>query len=243
MTTARQTIQDAFESIQIYSPGEICLDADMGRGFVVLNDMLDSWSNEALTTYATILQSVTFIPGQYQYTIGVGAYIDATRPIRLLDGFGAAFVLDQTGNRYPLDVITEDRWNEIGNIAQVNANIPLYLWYNPQEPWGILNFFPIPNIGYQAFWNSYLQFQNYSSLDADPDLPPGYAMAVKRNLALELAPYYPDAVLSPRLQMAAAESKGNIKRSNYRPQIAQYDSEIVSRSRANYNVYRDTNGA
>lgn len=240
MSTAREIVQDAFQVLQIYSPGENMLEGDVGRAFEVLNDMLDSWSNESLTTYATLEQSVTFIPGKYQYTIGTGADIDAVRPLRLTHGYGAAYVLDQTENRYPLEVIDRTRWNQIGNIANVNANIPMYLWYDPQFPWGVLNFFPIPNIGYQAFWDSYLQFASFPSLDVDANLPPGYTMALKRNLALELAPYYPGAVLSQRLIEAAQRAKGNVKRTNVREVIAQYDSELVSRSKATYNVYRDT---
>jgi hypothetical protein len=240
MDTAAQIVEDAFQSIQVYNPGELILPADMARGFKTLNDMLESWSNESLTCYATLEQSLTFIPGTYQYTIGPGAMIDTVRPIRLRHGFGTAYVFDQTSNRYPLEVITQDRWNQIGNILQVNANIPMYLWYDPQMPWGILNFFPIPNIGWQVFFDSYLQLQRFDDLTVEINLPTGYSMALKRNLALELGPYYPNAVVTPRLQTAAENSKANVKRSNYRETIAQYDSEIVSRAKATYNIYRDT---
>src|SRR5271166_2450955 len=240
MATARDVIQDAFESIQVYTPGEQALNADMSRGFNVLNDMTDSWSNESLTTYATLEQSLTFVPGQYQYSIGPGAFVNATRPLRLRHGFGAAYILDQTGNRYLLTVIPQDWWNQIGNIAQVNANIPQYLWYDPQFPWGILNFFPIPNTGYQVFWDSYLQFTSFPDLDTAVVLPPGYVMALKRNLGLELAPYYAMAVVSPRLTQAAERAKANVKRTNFRETVAKYDPELVARARATYNIYRDT---
>jgi len=238
--TAAQIIEDAFQSIQVYSPGEIILPADMARGFKTLNDMLESWSNESLATYATLEQSLTFIPGTYQYTIGPGAMIDGPRPIRLTHGFGTAYVFDQTANRYPLEVINRDRWNQIGNILRVNANVPLYLWYDPQMPWGILNFFPIPNIGWQAFFDSYLELARFEDLTVEMGLPIGYSMALKRNLALELKPYYPNAVVTPQLQTAAERSKANVKRTNYRATIAQYDAEIVSRAKSTYNIYRDT---
>lgn len=238
MATAREIIQDAFESIRVYSPGEQCLDADFGRGFSTLNDMMDSWSNEALTTFAFLEQSVTFTPGKYQYTIGVGGDIDTVRPLRLRLGFGSAYVLDSTGNRYPLTVIEQDWWNLIGNISQVNANIPSYLFYDPQMPWGILNFYPIPNIGYTAFWDSYLPFSQFPDLVTEAGLPPGYDMALKRNLGIALVPYYPTAIVTPELRQAAAESKGNIKRTNFKVPIAAYDPEIVSKSRGTYNIYR-----
>lgn len=238
MTTARRVIQDAFEAVQIYAPGEIALDADIGRGFEVLNDMVESWSNEALTTFAVLEQSVTLIPNQYQYTIGVGAYIDTVRPLRILEGYGSAYILDQVGNRYPLEVIRQDRWNQIGNIVAVQANIPLYLFYDPQIPWGILNFFPIPNIGWQAFFDSYQQLATFPGLDQVLNFPIGYDRALKRNLAIELRSYYPDAIVTPELKEIAAVAKANVKRTNFRPTIAQYDDEIVSKSKATYNIYR-----
>lgn len=241
MATARQIIQDAFEAIQVYTPGEICLDPDIGRGFEVLNDMIESWSNESLTTYAELQQQVVLTPNKYQYTIGVGADIDTVRPLRILDGFGSAYILDPIGNRYPLEVIRQDRWNQIGNINQVQANIPLYLFYDPQFPWGVVNLFPIPNIGYTAVWFSYLQFSTFPSLDVDANLPPGYTRALKRNLSVELGPYYPEAALSQPLILAAATAKANVKRTNFRPTIAQYDSSIVSKSKASYNIFRDSN--
>lgn len=224
----------------MYSPGEQALDADVARSFEVLNDMLGSWSNESLTTYATLEQSLTFNPGQFQYTIGVGAELDMTRPLRLRHGFGTAFVLDTTGNRYPLTVITQDQWNLIGNIAQVNANVPQYLWYDPQMPWGILNFYPIPNIGWQVFWDSYLQFTRFPTLDVHAELPEGYDLALKGNLALQLRPYFPAAVITPELRESAERAKGNVKRTNFRETRAKYDSELVSRAKATFNVYRDT---
>jgi len=242
VATARRIITDSFESIQIYSPGEVVRDADMARGFEVLNDMLDSWSNEAMTTYAYLEQSVVFVPGKYTYTIGVGGDIDAQRPLRIRDGTGAAYILDQTGNRYPLTVIQRDQWNQIGNILQVNANVPMYLFYDPQFPWGILNFFPIPNIGWTAFWDSYLPFTQFPDLDEEANLPEGYDIALKRNLAIELAIYFPEAALSPALIKSAAVTKGNVKRTNYRQTIGRYDSEIVSRSKATWNIYRDAPG-
>lgn len=241
-TTARECIVDAFTAIQVYSPGEPLQGSDLGRGFETLNDMLESWSNESLTTYALILQGLTMIPGQYKYTIGVGAELDMTRPIRIPEGFGTAFVLDNTGNRYPLEIIQEDRWNQIGNIAQVNANIPLYLWYNPQYPWGIIHLYPIPTVSFQVFFNSYLQFERFDDINVNVFLPPGYVLAIKRNLALELAPYYPTAVVSQRLDESARIAKGNVKRSNFKPVVAQYDGELVAKAKATFNIYRDTGG-
>jgi len=70
-------------------------------------------------------------------------------------------------------------------------------------------------------------------------LPPGYERAIQQNLALELEPYYPTAVISQLLRMQAAESKGNVKRSNVRPVIAVYDKELTRSGHPRYNIYSD----
>jgi hypothetical protein len=239
VSTARDMIESAFTATQLYAPGEIVTDADLAQGFYLLNSMIDSWSGESLLTFATLKQSTTLVPGTYQYTIGPGGWLDTVRPLRILFGYGTAWITDPVGNRYPLTILNEEQWNQIGNIAQVNSNVPIYLFYDPQFPQGVLNFFPIPNIGWTATWSSYAQLSRFPTVDVDVFLPPGYERALWSNLALELEPYYDSAVIKPGLRQTAAQSKAIVKRTNSREVIAQYDPEIVSRSRASYNIYRD----
>ena len=240
--TARFMIQDAFEQIQVYAPGETLLDADAARGFSVLNAMLDSWSNESLMCYTILEQSGTLTPGVSAYTIGAGGTFNITRPLRIIEGPGAAYMLDQNNEKYDLEVLDRARWNMIGQINNVDTNIPTQLFYDPQYPLGVLNFYPIPNIGITAYWDSYLQLSEFSSLSSNLFLPPGYQMAIQDNLALLLAKYYPTAVVTPDLRLSARESKGAIKRTNARPIKATFDPEIVSKGQGTYNIYNDKGG-
>lgn len=241
-TTAGDIITDALQMLGVYAPGETLSAADASRALVVLNDMLDSWSNESLSCYAILSQSTTLIPGVSQYTIGPGGAVNSTRPLRLINGPGAAFILDDNGNRYGVDVVPLDQWNLIGN-EEVDSDVPNTLWYDPQFPLGVLNFFPIPNIGWTANWTSYLQLSDFASLTTPVSLPPGYNLALKANLAAELNPYFTSQPLPPDVQRKAMMSKGNIKRTNMRPLVAVYDPEIISRATPTYNVYTDSNGS
>lgn len=243
-TTARDLIQDALEKLGVYAPGETMSDADAQRGLTVLSDMLDSWSNESLTCFAITEQSVALVAGTSAYTIGSGGTINLTRPLRLIEGPGAAYILDGNSNKYPLDVVPQDKWNMIGNTGgQVNANVPNTLFYDPQYPLGILNFYPQPNVGgYTAYWDSYLQLTDPSALTSSITLPPGYNAALKANLAVWLKPYFTGAQLDPDVREQARETKAIIKRTNIRTNEALYDSEIVSRSRGAYNPYTDRGG-
>jgi hypothetical protein len=243
MPAARDLIQDSLEKIRVYSPGEQALDADISRGFNVLNKLMDSWSNESLSCYANLEQSGALLPGQYQYTIGAGGFFNMVRPLRILDSPGTCYVLDNNGNRYNLEVVPQDRWNLIGNIAQVTANFPNTLFYDAQYPLGIINVYPIPTISWTLFWDSRLQLSEFSSLNTQMSLPPGYEKAIVDNLSLDLIPYFKDETFQvpPLWIKQAMDSKGNIKRTNIREVLAGYDPELVSRANGSFNIYTYSN--
>lgn len=240
-TTAQGIIEDALQAIRVYGVGETVAPVDLARGLSTLNTMVDSWSNESLACYEILEQSGLLIPGQAAYTIGPGGNFNMTRPIRLIDGPGAAYVQDSNGNNYMCDVVPRDKWNLLGNRTNtVNSNFPNTIFYDPQFPLGVINFYPFPNMGYTAFWDSYLQLVDFTSLSSPLNLPPGYEAAFKKQLALILEPYYPSAVITPSLMEAASKALANIKRSNIRPNEAVYDAELVSRVRGQYNPFTDS---
>jgi len=242
MTSALDLISGAFQAVRVYAPGEQLLNPDAAQGFTLLNQMIDSWSNESLTCYAIAEQSGVPAVGKTSYTIGLDPTADFNmrRPIKLITGPGAAYLMDTNNNRYPVQVIEQDRWNLIWNLVSVTSNLPDTIFYDPQFPLGIINIFPQPNTsGIRLFWDSYLQLTDFASVNGVVQLPPGYERAIQQNLALELEPYYPTAVISQLLRMQAAESKGNVKRSNVRPVIAVYDKELTRSGHPRYNIYSD----
>jgi hypothetical protein len=222
----------------------------------VLNDMLDSWSNEALTCFTILQQSAPIVAGKNQYTIGDPSQIYGgewsnvpppdflmTRPLRLRLGPGAAYLMDTNNNRYPVDVIQQDRWNLIWNLQSTTSNLPDTLFYDPQVPYGVLNIWPMPNTGGMVlYWDSYAQLGQLRNPSDQLLLPPGYTKAIKDCLAIELWPYFkPDqANVPPLLMTLASKSKGNIKRTNQRENIAFFDRELTAAAPRPYNIYSDT---
>lgn len=245
MSTALDLINDAFAKIGVYPPGTTLPGAAAQQGLNVLNDMLDSWSLESLMTYQILEQSGALVANKGSYTIGPGGDFNITRPIRINMGTGTAYILDSNNQRYPVDVVSRDQWNLIGNLT-VQSNIPNTLFYDPQMPLGVINLYPQPNVPNTLYFDSYLQFTAFANLAATVTLPPGYKKALQDNLAVELYPYYPQAGQEVNLKMLielAARSKANVKRVNTRIMKAVYDPELISRGQATYNIYRDTWGA
>ncbi len=244
MTTSGDMLTDSFQKIGVFAPGETPDSASMATGLKVLNDMLDSWSNESLACFAIAEQSIALVANKPSYTVGVGGDVSATRPIRLIYGTGAAYLLDSNFNRYPVDVIPRDQWNTIWNLQRSTSNLPDTIFYDPQFPFGILNVYPLYNgaIPVTLFWNSYLQLNDFPDLVTDVSLPPGYVKAIQDNLAIELVPYFKgdNYQVPPLLLKIASDSKGNVKRSNMRENVAVFEKELRRAGSGVYNVYSDT---
>lgn len=242
MTTALDVITDALQLLMVYAAGETVSDADAERGLSVLIDMLDDWSNQSLACYAILEQSAPLVPGKASYTIGTsgGADINQTRPLKILDTPGSAYVQDANGNNYQVTVVSRDRWNLIGNRSSVvTSNFPDTLFYDPQFPLGVINLTPFPTINYTLFWDSNAQLADPSVLSSTFSFPPGYKRAITTNLAICLKPYFKTAQIDPGIVVEAARTFGNIKRTNMRPVVARVDPELVSRAGPTYNIYTD----
>lgn len=239
MATARDIIQDAFQRIGVYAAGETMSDADAERGLVVLNDMLDSWSNEELFCYANLEQSLVLQPGVQTYTLGPGGTGLQFRPLSIRNGPGAAYIQDQTGSIYYVEVVTQDVWNQIGYRLS-NSNLPDTIFYDPQFPLGILNVFPIPSIGYTLSFDSFLQLSDFATLSTQMVFPSGYKKALQTCLGLELwSEYKPDGAEPTQILLKnAIDAKRAIKITNTKPLTAVFDPALVARAQSSYNIYR-----
>ena len=241
-TTAQDLIQDALEKIQAYAPGDTLSAADADRAL----NVLDSWSTESLTVFAYQEQSTLLTVGQIQYTIGETGSPDLSlpRPIRLLSGPGSARVQDTSGNRYDVDVLTQDQFNRIWNITNTNSSWPTALFYDPQFPLGILNIYPAPNQGGMTlYWDSYLALTQFTALVGTGgtfSFPPGYKLALVDTLARRLWRYFKKSSeqIPQDIVADAAGAKRNIKRVNNREVELGFDAALYVRGQG-YNVYSD----
>lgn len=216
--------------------------ADAVDGIISFNTLLDSWSNEGLMAYVTTLSSFPLVIGQQVYTIGQSgsANINAARPYDILQ----AFVRDSNNNDYPLHIVPQNVWNNIG-LKTITSQIPTTLFYQTTYPDGQINIFPIPLTTYTVFYVNTLNQVPFSLLTQPLAMPLGYERAFVLNLALELMSVgYPCLLDDKRLLMLvenAREAKGNVKRSNMKEVISDFDPAIISRSLATYNIYSDSN--
>ena len=179
------------------------------------------------------------VAGQQQYTIGTGGNINSTRPYDVI----SAYIRDNNSNDYPMQIFNQDQWDKIG-LKTITSQIPDTLFYDSQYPLGIINIFPIPLVNYTVYFNSTTDQVDFTSLTQSLSLPVGYERAFVLNLALDMmSAGFPCLLVGDglaQLRANAAEAKGNIKRANIKEVVAEFDSSIVSKSNATYNIYSDS---
>ena len=241
MSTALELITTALQYLGVYAPGEDIEAADAATGLNRLNSMIDSWNNESLTTFYGLTQTGVIQAGKSSYTVGPGGDFDLPRPNGVAYGPGAAFLTDGNNNRYPVRVVPQSQWNMLWNLVSVTSNLPDTMFFDPQFPLAVINIYPTPNIsGVALTWTSWAALMEFPDLTTDVEFPPGYKLAYETNLSVLLKPFFLNAQLDPDVRMAAADSKGNIKRANIRQSNALFDPELSRGQGRPYNIYSDT---
>lgn len=210
--TALDIIRGAMRLIGAVDPGEQLTADEASDGLELLNELLESLSNEGLACHQILQENFALSSGVASYTIGSGATFNTTRPLNVL----SAFIRDG-GYDYPLRVLTREEYDRF--TPKTTQYQPEYLYYEPSVANGRIYLYGVPAKAYAVtdglYINSQKQLQQFALLTTEIVLPPGYKRMLRYNLAPELAPEYnrkvPDAVLA-----IARESKASIKRLNSR---------------------------
>lgn len=239
MTSMSDVITSAGHALGYLGRTEVLSAGDANDGLTCFNNMLDSWSNESLSAYVSVLQNFPLVANQSAYTIGTGGNFNTARPLDILQ----AFVRDGNNIDYQIDIVPQQQWNEITQKT-VTSQIPNTLFYYSTFPLGIINIFPVPLLSYTLFFTSTLDQVTSSLLPTAISMPPGYLRAYILNLALEMVTFGFPCLLGDKefatLINNASMAKANIKRTNTKEVLASYDPAIVSNSYATYNVFSDS---
>jgi hypothetical protein len=148
------------------------------------------------------------------------------RPIRVRNSFTRVTTSAAAGLDYFIDVISFDRYNEIG-LKTVPGPWPYVMAYQPTFPLGTLWVYPNPSIEGQVFLYTDLILSDFTTLQQTFSLPQGYARAFKKLLALELCPVF-GKTPSPLLVLQAKEAKALLKNVNLSPVTTlRYDSDLI----------------
>lgn len=222
MATVAELIRGAFRTLGVLATEETPKASEQADALVTLNDMLASWAGERLALFATLRSTHTLTPSLSPHTIGTAGTFNTTRPVRVdaasISPSGAA------GSETPLRLLTDAEWQ--GTQGKTETGSPSGLWVEASYPLMKLYLNPVPNAADTLVLYTWQQLGGFTSANEDFDFPPGYARAIRFNLAKELAAEY-GASLSAEAVAIADESKSSLKRLNQQASYLRCDSAVL----------------
>lgn len=220
--TCLDVISSALRLIGVLAAGETPDGIMANDCLSVMQDLVDSWNAERLMVFYIPRLVFNLVAGQQTYNYGlpvVGNPIvpdfNSQRPARI-DRMGIIWL----GNaaqplELPMQYLTVAQWQEIP-VKNITSSLPQYCWDDDGFPFRGLNFWPIPNVADQVTIYPWTVLTQPATLTTQLAFPPGYAKALRYNLAVDLAaefPVIPGSVLGP-VQQIAIESKVVVKSLN-----------------------------
>lgn len=234
--SAQDIINQAFRDLGVLRTGQGAPADLVADALISLNQLIDSWLIDGLMVYCIKAEIFDFATSQNAYTIGPsGADFTADRPVRIEEA-NCILTSPTPTIRVPIGIITMDEWAGI-SVRDISNNIPLYLYYDGgfdnSLGYGTINLWPQPQAGYQLEIFTWKQLNAFPDLATSIILPPAYALALRKNLAVSIAPMcglYAKtsenvSVMQffPLVEKQAIQAKGKIMTANIRPKMLGCD--------------------
>lgn len=149
------------------------------------------------------------------------------RPLRINSAYVRVSTLD-----FIVIPVAVETYERIG-LKTLNGPWPKLLYYQPSSPIGNITFWPVPTQGEMHMFAETVLGQ-FVTLSDVVNLPQGYNMALRWNLAELLMPEYgkTDQAIVSMVMKNAAESRAWVKRTNMQPPAAaSFDDALISMHR------------
>lgn len=238
--TGGDVVTTAMRRINVIEPGENPSADEAATGLESLNDMIDAWSIERQMLWAVQRLVFPLTAGKQSYTVGVGADFDIPRPARI-DRMGIlSYANAAQPMELPIEMLTNADWNLVP-VKNIAASLPQQVWDDQGFPWRTLSFWSIPSgeIAVSAILYVWAILSQFQDLATDYEFPPGYADALKWNLAFRLSGEY-GGFIPPQVQQMAVESRARIKSINTPLIDLRCDDALVGVGKKVYNWLTDS---
>lgn len=232
MTTAQDVIESSYRLLVQTSEGETPSAQFLADALEAMNLMIDSWSAERLSVFATQDQSFTWPASTISRTLGPSGDLVGLRPVYLDDS--TYFRDASTGISYGIKLINQQQYDGIA-FKTVTSTYPQVMFVNDKFPNMELFLYPVPTRALEFHFISVLELTQPATLATTLAFPPGYLRAFKYNLALELAAEF-GLEAAPQVQKIAMTSKRTLKRINSPMDIMSLPYSIVG-TRQRFNIF------
>ena len=231
-TTAGDQINGALRLIGQLAEGETPSASTSQDSLTALNQMIDSWGTEKLSTFTTQEQVFSWLPGFISRTLGPSGNFVCDRPVLLDDA--TYFVDPANGISFGIKIINQQQYDGIA-VKTVTSTYPQVLWINTNYPNVDLHVYPVPTKVLEWHFISAAQLNQPATLATVIAFPPGYLRAFRYNLACEIAAEF-GVEPSPQVSRIAMTSKRNLKRINNPDDIMSLPYSIVG-TRQRFNIF------
>lgn len=228
MSKVRDLIRRSLILSGILAEGETPTAEQQQDAFSTLKEMLESWSTENLIIYAKAREEFDLVPNQSVYSFGSTGNFDSSRPL-VIDR--AAVKITGSNTEIPIGIINEDQWADISQKDTQSA-YPTRLYPEGTSPLATLNLWPVPTETNKLVIYSSKPLSEFTTVNDDITLPPGYMMAIRYNLSIQLSIEYQKPVALEVAQIAN-DSKASVKRMNIKPQYLAVDPALTSGKKFN----------
>lgn len=223
MSTAADVVRRALKLLGVLAAGESLGAADLSDGIDNLNLLLGTWANQRLLVHGTRRAEYSLTPGSSPHTIGVGADLDAARPLRIT---GAGIIGVGQVQETSLTILDDAAYQAISDKT-LTAELPERLWVEWSYPNASLWLWPVPTTAATIVLYTWSRLTELTQGDT-VSWPDGYENALSHALAIQIAPMYgvePSGVL----QFNAAEALAAIKRINNQSLVTRCDPAVLGR--------------
>jgi hypothetical protein len=230
--TARDQINRTLRLLGVLAEGETSSASVMQDALMAMNQMIDSWNTERLSTFVTQDQVFTWPAGIIARDLGPTGDFVGNRPILLDD---ATYYRDPGTNvSFGIKFINQQQYDGIA-VKTVTSTYPQVAWVNMGFPDVTVTIYPKPTRDLEWHFVSVQELDRPADLSTVMYYPPGYLRAFTYNLAMEFAPEF-GVEPAKQVQRIAMTSKRDLKRINNPDDVMSMPYAIVA-SRQRFNIY------
>ena len=229
--TAGEQINRALRLLGVLAESETPSASVSQDSLMALNQMIDSWNTERLSTFVTQDQVYTWPAGFISRTLGPSGDFVGNRPILMDD---ATYYKAPNGVSYGIKFINQQQYDGIA-VKTVTSTYPQVCWVNMGFPDITLTVYPKPTQDLEWHMISVEELDRPADLSTVMYYPPGYLRAFTYNLAMEIAPEF-GVEPSPQVQRIAMTSKRDLKRINNPDDVMALPYALVA-NRQRFNIY------
>jgi hypothetical protein len=229
--TAGDQINRALRLLGVLAEGETPSASMSQDALMSLNQMIDSWNTEKLSTFVTQDQVFSWPAGEISRDLGPTGDFVGNRPVLMDD---ATYYIAPNGVSYGIKFINQQQYDGIA-VKTVTSTYPQVCWVNMGFPNVTLTIYPKPTQVLEWHMISVQELDQPATLQTALYYPPGYLRAFTYNLAMEIAPEY-GIEPSPQVQRIAMTSKRDLKRINNPDDVMALPYAMVA-NRQRFNIY------